>query len=99
MTLPEVEELIQYWIDHPPLHLLIATYLGVNKWRDRTIASPDTGGPAARGTPEDLIAQLGPSFIRRDVHAGLNPVVLDFAELRGLSPDQPSDHIISSTAT
>jgi hypothetical protein len=42
-----------------------------------------SGNTSARG-PEvvHLLAELGPSFARGDVHAGLNPVVLDFNELR-----------------
>jgi len=29
MTLPQVQELLDYWRAHPPLHLLIAAALGV----------------------------------------------------------------------
>lgn len=28
MTLPQVEELLDYWQDHPPVHVLVAAYLG-----------------------------------------------------------------------
>lgn len=28
MTLPEVEELFDYWREHPPTHILVAGYLG-----------------------------------------------------------------------
>ena len=31
MTLLEVEELTRYWIEHPPLHLMVAAYLGLGK--------------------------------------------------------------------
>jgi hypothetical protein len=31
MTLLEVEELLDYWRRHPPLHLLIAAALGTHK--------------------------------------------------------------------
>ena len=29
MTLPRFERLCRYWSAHPPLHLLVAAYLGV----------------------------------------------------------------------
>lgn len=29
LTLPEVEELLTYWADHPPTHILVAAYLGI----------------------------------------------------------------------
>jgi hypothetical protein len=29
LTLPELDELLAYWRDHPPLHVLAAAYLGV----------------------------------------------------------------------
>jgi hypothetical protein len=28
MTLPQVEELLAYWHEHPPVHFLVAAYLG-----------------------------------------------------------------------
>ena len=28
MTLPQVDELFGYWAKHPPVHLLVAAYLG-----------------------------------------------------------------------
>jgi hypothetical protein len=85
MTLFDVEELTRYWIDHPPLHLMIAAYLGIGKERRRQV-----GAPQARARPEAtpgaevgrLLAELGPSFASGDVHAGLSPVVLNFSELR-----------------
>jgi len=86
MTLLDVEELTRYWVDHPPLHLMVAAYLGVGKGDGRRVrarllaaaplensANPEVGA---------LLAELGPSFTGGDVHAGLAPVLLDFAELR-----------------
>jgi hypothetical protein len=34
MTLPQVEELLDYWRAHPPLHLLVAAALGAHKKSD-----------------------------------------------------------------
>lgn len=36
MTLPQVQELLDYWRAHPPLHLLVAAALGRHDTRDRT---------------------------------------------------------------
>jgi hypothetical protein len=30
MTLFDAEELISYWTDHPPVHLLLAAFMGVS---------------------------------------------------------------------
>lgn len=31
MTLPQATELMEYWRDHPPVHELVAAYLGYEK--------------------------------------------------------------------
>lgn len=85
MTLFDVEELTRYWIDHPPLHLMVSAYLGVGKARRRDAASPGVQGVEACSPGANvgqLLAELGPAFTNCDVHTGLHPVVLDFAELR-----------------
>lgn len=85
MTLFDVEELTRYWIDHPPLHLMIAAYLGIDKARRRR-AMPPSLKAAPEADPDakivQLVADLGPAFAVGDVHRGLSPVVLDFTELR-----------------
>jgi hypothetical protein len=83
MTLFQIEELTSYWAKHPPVHLLVAAYLGVGK--NKTAQLPPT--PMGRGhqpssDPSSLLAQLGPGFGAGDVNAGLSPAVLDFAALR-----------------
>jgi hypothetical protein len=86
MTLLDVEELTRYWIDHPPLHLMVAAYLGIGKedaGRVRSKAhSRVRSGVGAHTDADALLAEFGPSFTSRDVHAGLPPVLLDFAELK-----------------
>lgn len=84
MTLLDVEELTRYWIDHPPLHMLLAAYLGIGRGkRGRSASAAPVGSRAQTGSPvETLLAELGPGFGVGEVHAGLAPVVLDFAELR-----------------
>ena len=82
MTLFEVAELTSYWAEHPPLHLLVGAYLGLGNdarmQTSRKSAAPDA--PSASGVGS-VLSQLGPGFGSGDVHAGLAPVVLDFAEL------------------
>jgi hypothetical protein len=83
MTLFQVEELTSYWAQHPPVHLLVAAYLGVGK--NRSARPPPTSigrGTRTSSDSSSLLAQLGPGFGTGDVNAGLSPVVLDFAELR-----------------
>lgn len=81
MTLFDIEELTRYWIDHPPTHLIIAAHLGVPKGsRNSQMATS-----RERGKTEHLLTVLGPAFTSRDVHAGLQPAVLDFSKLRRMS--------------
>ena len=83
MTLFQVEELTSYWAQHPPVHLLVAAYLGVGQ--DRSARLPPASmkrGMRPSSDSGSLLAQLGPAFGAGDVNAGLSPVVLDFAELR-----------------
>jgi hypothetical protein len=82
MTLFQLEELTSYWAHHPPLHLLIAAYLGVDKNNARRPPKAAGRGPRPSSDPSSLLAQLGPGFGAGEVNAGLSPVVLDFAELR-----------------
>jgi hypothetical protein len=88
MTLLDVEELTAYWAEHPPLHMLAAAYLGLGKEkRPRKLSEPSGEASTRFGqkTGSDitsLLAELGPGFGTGDVHAGLAPAVLDFAELR-----------------
>jgi hypothetical protein len=83
MTLFDFEELAEYWAEHPPVHILVAVYLGFSKFRRRqTPTAPINTGPAAGSNLEELLAELGSGFGAGDVHAGLDTVVLDFAELR-----------------
>jgi hypothetical protein len=90
MTLLDVEELTRYWINHPPLHLVVAAYLGIGK-RTR-FGSLASAPPAKRENLEigAVLAELGSGFARGDVHLGLTPVVLDFAGLKR-RVTQPTD--------
>jgi hypothetical protein len=83
MTLFDFEELTKYWAKHPPLHILVAAYLGAGEQQRRpTGPGPDGSRNAARSSPEEVLAELGPGFRTADVHAGLTAVELDFAELQ-----------------
>jgi hypothetical protein len=83
MTLFQIEELTSYWAQHPPVHLLVAAYLGVGKRNNARLPpkSMERGQPPSSES-NSLLVQLGPGFGVGDVNAGLSPVVLDFAELR-----------------
>jgi hypothetical protein len=90
MTLLDVEELTRYWINHPPLHLMVAAYLGVGK---RTRSASLAPVPPAKADNLDVaavLAELGSGFAGADVQLGLAPVVLDFAELKR-RVTQPTD--------
>jgi hypothetical protein len=79
MTLFDFEELTAYWVEHPPVHILVGAYLGVGKHqRKRAAATVSNPGSDIQA----LLAELGPGFGAGDVHVGLPGVVLDFAELR-----------------
>ena len=83
MTLFDFEELTKYWAEHPPLHILVGAYLGAGKQQRRgTGPRLDSSRNTAGSNPAEVLAELGPGFHTGDVHAGLMPVVLDFAELR-----------------
>ena len=83
MTFFQVEELTSYWAEHPPVHLLVAAYLGIGKDK-QTRMPPNTAEREQRASSDAglMLAQLGRGFSAGDVHAGLSPVVLNFAELR-----------------
>jgi hypothetical protein len=83
MTLFDFEELTAYWVEHPPVHILVGAYLGAGKHQRKRI--PPAGSNPGSETGSELralLAELGPGFGTGDVHAGLPGVVLDFAELR-----------------
>jgi hypothetical protein len=83
MTLFDFEELTAYWVEHPPVHILVGAYLGVGKHQRRPI--PSAASRSNRTPSSDLptiLAELGPGFGAGDVHAGLPGAVLDFSELR-----------------
>jgi hypothetical protein len=83
MTLFQVEELTFYWAKHPPLHLLVAAYLGIGKdGRQQVPTASMEREQQSQSDADTVLARLGPGFSVGDVHAGLTPVALDFAELR-----------------
>jgi hypothetical protein len=91
MTLFDFEELTAYWTEHPPLHILVAAYLGLGRGTGARPPLGDLGGrsrSSARATADvnSILADLGPCFGAGDVHAGLSPVVLDFEELQRGAP-------------
>jgi hypothetical protein len=55
MTLFEVEELAGYWADHPPVHLMVAAYLGVKP----AIKKVPTSAPVDHAAVLAALAPLG----------------------------------------
>jgi hypothetical protein len=84
MTLLDVEELAAYWAEHPPVHILIAAYLGLSsqKWTRMSAKTISGLGDRTDVDASSVLAELGPGFGSGDVHVGLTSVELDFAELR-----------------
>jgi hypothetical protein len=77
MTLPALEErYFPYLADHPPVHLLVAAYLGVKSPRHER---PAVAAQDLRAIRSELPAG---TFAERNVHEGLGEVVLDFEELK-----------------
>jgi hypothetical protein len=82
MTLLDFEELTAYWVEHPPVHILVAAYLGLGPKN-----MSDYRASGSRNCDLDqILAGLGPGFSSQDVHAELGPVELDFEELRSKAP-------------
>jgi hypothetical protein len=88
MTLLDFEELTAYWAEHPPVHVLLAAYLGFDKKRrqqmpSRSLVDASSGaGTTAASDLDSMLSELGPGFASGDVHAGLALVELDFTRLR-----------------
>lgn len=77
-TLPALEErYFPYLTDHPPVHLLVAAYLGVKPTRA-------AGRPHNPAPPSDVAELLQHGFAaKQDVHEGFgSAAILDFAELK-----------------
>jgi hypothetical protein len=56
MTLSAVKELMDYWAEHPPLHLLVAAALGCGRKAD---AAADFAGLAAMA-PDGMLKLTTP---------------------------------------
>ena len=58
MTLFQVEELTSYWAQHPPLHLLVAAFLGLGKDKQKQL--PPTSAQRGQQTGSDaMLSELG----------------------------------------
>ena len=81
MTLLDFEELAAYWVEHPPVHILVAAYLGLGSKKLSRSEASDSAGKTNPGSMRCWLG-LGAGFSSRDVHADLGPAELDFEELR-----------------
>jgi hypothetical protein len=87
MTLLDVEELSGYWAEHPPVHLMVAAYLGVKPQPSGPSPVAGSGPRLTSGSPVadpvDAAALLRvPGMARGDIHDGLAAPIFDFEELR-----------------
>lgn len=72
MTLLDFEELCRYWAQHPPLHLLVASFVGAKPQTRQKIAEP--------GSSTEANIALAPGFAAGDIHLGCaEPPIFDFA--------------------
>jgi hypothetical protein len=59
MTLPRLSEIAEYWEHQPPVHLLVARYLGVKpKTADKPLTTDDNAADFFKQlgiTPQDLV--------------------------------------------
>jgi hypothetical protein len=87
MTLFQVEELTSYWVRHPPLHLLIGAHLGIGQNKEIPMNANSTRAGEPRSSEiGSMLSRIGPGFSVGDVHVGLSPVILYFAELARRTP-------------
>lgn len=56
MTLLDVEELSTYWTKHPPVHVLVAAYLGVGVEKKKSTLPP--GFPPVLASDDGAIAEV-----------------------------------------
>jgi hypothetical protein len=86
MTLLDVAELGEYWAEHPPVHLLVAAFVGYKgdapdkpNWRDEMTRAQTPSTETAR-----LAQQLGMPAGTLD---GLPPAIFDVDELMRQRPN------------
>jgi hypothetical protein len=96
MTLLDFEELTAYWAEHPPVHILVAAYLGLGKQKQTRLPSR-MSGEASSGygnrTDSDvgsILAELGPGFASGNVHADLAPASSTLRYCEANRPQRPS---------
>ena len=53
MTIPRLNELTQYWDKHPPVHILLAGFMGYEKEAESAKVGPDNPGKL-----DDLVRQF-----------------------------------------
>jgi hypothetical protein len=69
---------LPYWNEHPPVHVLVAAYLGFK---------PQTGAgmtPQSTQSPQNIseLLSMPAGMMEGDIHEGLPEPILDFAEFQ-----------------
>lgn len=81
MTLFQVEELCQYWADHPPVHLLVAGFMGVKP----PVRQATTGADVAPALPAIRVMAAIPGLDPGTVD-NLPTPIFDATELMRMRP-------------
>ena len=89
MTIDEARLIWDYWQDHPPVHMMVAGYLGIKpRGPVAAIAAVPANDPAveARTMASQLMAVPGMAQAA-DVHSDLGAPIFDFEKIRAMRPE------------
>jgi hypothetical protein len=83
MTVFDVDELCSYWSRHPPIHVLVAAFLGVDSEKPtREVRSPQP----SQAQPPPVLANI--PGLTPMAHTNVPTPIFDVAELMALRPDR-----------
>ena len=86
MTVFDVDELCSYWSRHPPVHVLVAAFLGVeSKEPVREVQRPQA--QPNQPLPANFVLASIPGLTAA-THANMPAPIFDVAELMTLKPDR-----------
>jgi hypothetical protein len=85
MTIFQVEEIFAYHAEHPPVHLMVAAYLGV-KPSTRSERNSSKNGVDEFDANQAAGFLMAAGFGMGNVHAGLGTPTFDVDELMSMKP-------------
>ena len=88
MTLDDARLIWDYWQDHPPVHMMVAGYLGIKPRRPVAAAAGHSVDhiAEARTMASQLMAVPGMAQAA-DVHSDLGAPIFDFEKIRAMRPE------------